>query len=144
MNPAIAQIMIQQIEQSAAAGDPSSTALKMILNNVAQATEDQERRKDPARSNQVLRRQVRRLSREVNALTELVAYFAGLFGACAKCLGEDEECPACRGHGGSGYLAPDQEQLMSWAEPALKRLGKCVVDISDVKVTRFDHDPQEI
>ena len=144
MNPALAQLMIQQLEQSATAEDPSSAAMKLFLNNAAQASEAREERVDPSRKMQALLKRIKRLNREVSGLTELVAFFANLFGACVKCLGEDERCPVCRGRGGPGFHVPDGEQLVSWAEPALKRLGKHVVDSGDEQVSLYEDEPQEI
>ena len=144
MNPALAQLMIQQLEQSTTAGDPSSAAMKLFLNNAAQASEVQEERTDPSRKIKALVKRIKRLNREVSGLTDLVAYFANLFGACDICLGEDEGCPVCRGRGAPGFRVPDEEQLVSWAEPALKRLGKHVVDSGDEQVTLYEDEPQEI
>lgn len=66
--------------------------------------------------------QMKRLSYEVNALSEWIHFFASLFGACPHCFGQAEECPFCHGEGEAGHLPPNEEALRMWLEPALNRL----------------------
>lgn len=57
----------------------------------------------------------------------MIARLAEAFGACAVCWGSSERCPRCGGSGQPGSRLPQQEELVAWVSPALRRLGLRVV-----------------
>lgn len=58
--------------------------------------------------------------------TERVMRVAAIVGACTVCLGDDPQCPECRGHGRPGSREPDPEALVEWIDLPLRRVGLCV------------------
>jgi hypothetical protein len=65
----------------------------------------------------------RKLREDLDAAERMALYVARVFGACQSCWGLNRLCPQCRGDGGSGWAQPSESELLSWVEPALKRLG---------------------
>jgi hypothetical protein len=57
------------------------------------------------------------------AANEMTAWVARLVGACPRCWGLVEDCPACGGRGGPGYDRPAVGDLVDWLAPALRRAG---------------------
>jgi hypothetical protein len=78
------------------------------------------------------RRVVRRLRRDLEAADTIIHHIAKVFGACPACFGMSEECGRCHGHGVPGSVMPAREELLSWVEPALRRLGFQIIEPSHV------------
>lgn len=76
-------------------------------------------------------REIRELQEELEAAYGVIQQLAHMFGACLYCFGGDEECEECGGDGGPGTAIPVREDLLSWVEPALHRLGLRVITESD-------------
>ena len=68
-------------------------------------------------------REIRELQDELEAAYGVIQQLAHMFGACLYCFGGDDECEQCGGEGGPGTAIPVREDLLSWVEPALHRLG---------------------
>jgi len=68
-------------------------------------------------------REIRELQGELEAAYGVIQQLAHMFGACLHCFGGDDECEECGGDGGPGTAIPVREDLLSWVEPALHRLG---------------------
>lgn len=64
-----------------------------------------------------------RLRQEMEAAHAIVNYISQVFGACPRCWGQDTTCRQCDGRGVPGAFAPQEDELLAWAEPALNRLG---------------------
>lgn len=62
-----------------------------------------------------------RLYAEVESLRERTAALADAVGACARCWGDDELCPVCRGRGRPGGRQPDGALFEQYVDPAWRR-----------------------
>jgi hypothetical protein len=80
------------------------------------------------------RRAVRQLRRDLEAADTIIRHVGKVFGACPACFGMSEECGRCHGHGVPGSAMPARAELLSWVEPALRRLG--------LQIIEPDHDRQ--
>jgi hypothetical protein len=67
--------------------------------------------------------------------SEIVARVAVIVGACARCLGDDANCSACRGLGRPGSRVPDLAGLLEWLELPLLRVGR--------RITKFTQEGDE-
>jgi hypothetical protein len=66
---------------------------------------------------------IRKLKRDLATAETMARYIAGTFGACPSCWGLSRTCPQCQGRGGPGFTEPNEEELLAWVGPALRRLG---------------------
>lgn len=66
------------------------------------------------------------LRQELEAAHVIVNYISQVFGACPHCWGQDPSCRQCGGRGAPGAFAPQEDELLAWAEPALNRLGRSI------------------
>jgi hypothetical protein len=62
-----------------------------------------------------------RLYEELERLRDRNRVLADALGACARCFGEDELCPVCRGRGRPGGRQPDGALFRELVEPAWRR-----------------------
>ncbi len=105
--------------------DPLVTALvSSMLDGTGAESESQERH---AHELEAARRRIRRLEQDLAAVDVMLAYVAGVFGACPVCWGRDVRCSRCRGTGAPGSGTPAERELLIWVEPALARVGLRVV-----------------
>jgi hypothetical protein len=73
------------------------------------------------------KRAVHTMRQLLEPASEIVTYVAEIFGACPTCWGLESACAQCHGRGRAGWSEPSAEEMMSWVEPALERLGLQVV-----------------
>ena len=73
------------------------------------------------------RRVIARLKDDLASADAMANHIAEIFGACEFCWGLNRLCPRCSGKGSPGFKDPKQEELLSWVEPALQRVGLRVV-----------------
>ena len=106
--------------------DPLITALLGSLENSREAPDDEDRHARCRRELQRARRTIRQLGELLEPADQMVHYIGQTFGACTRCWGLNTACPNCRGRGRPGSAAPVEEELLTWVEPALRRLGKRV------------------
>lgn len=103
--------------------DPIMTALlASMLNRQAEpgpADEQAETEQKLERARAV----IRKLKRDLATAETMARYIAGTFGACQSCWGLSMACPQCQGRGGPGFIEPNEEELLAWVGPALRRLG---------------------
>lgn len=78
---------------------------------------DYQRRLDRARE------VIGRLRQELEVAHVIVNYISQVFGTCPQCWGQNKSCHQCGGRGAPGAFAPQEDELLAWAEPALNRLG---------------------
>lgn len=122
MNPQI----LQQL-----AGAQSDPVVSALLSNLM---EQQKASSESASSELQLRRlkaALRRHREDLAAAQTMLRHIASVFGACEACWGRHPECERCGGHGRPGSAIPIAAELMNWTEPALERLGLCVVPRED-------------
>ena len=62
-----------------------------------------------------------RLREVCRALRARNDYLASALGACARCWGEDEECPLCDGRGAPGAFEPRPDAFEACVVPAVRR-----------------------
>ncbi len=72
------------------------------------------------REQEALHQSVRYTANEVERLHALLDPVAAALGACPTCLGEDADCPLCRGQGVPGSLPPDPECFRAIVWPAVR------------------------
>lgn len=80
-------------------------------------------RAEPSAQAAALYREAQLLDEEVRRLLALVADVAAALGACPRCLGADESCDVCGGHGTPGTSDPYRERFEELVAPAVVRLA---------------------
>jgi hypothetical protein len=88
------------------------------------------------------RRAVRQLRRDLQAVDTIFRHLGHVFGACPACFGMSEECGRCHGDGVPGSMTPLREELLTWVEPALARLGLQVTPIPSQKANEQGDDDE--
>jgi hypothetical protein len=78
---------------------------------------------EPSAAATRLYREAQLLDEEVRRLLALVADVAAALGACPRCLGTEESCNVCGGHGTSGTNVPDRDRFTELVAPAVVRLA---------------------
>jgi hypothetical protein len=106
--PANSNAMMMQLLQEMQAKKSARQTEQNQLQSVKHKLE-QQRRKNQA------------LMQQLQIAGEFIGQFADLVGACPRCLGQVDECPACAGRGIPGSRMPDP-QLLEWIQPALALL----------------------
>lgn len=110
--------------------DSLVTALvSSMLDAGASGGAEEESRERHADELAAARRRIRRLEQDLAAVDVMLAYIAGVFGACPVCWGRDVRCSRCRGTGAPGSDTPAERELLDWVEPALARVGLRVVRV---------------
>jgi hypothetical protein len=108
----------------------------MIVNSVLSQTtaenETSEKRVDPERALASARQTIRELREDLEAADTMLHYFAEMFGVCPFCLGWGKHCLQCKGRGVLEDTFPNEEELLAWVKPALKKLGLRVVKLGSV------------
>jgi len=111
----------------------SDPLLATLFNSmVQQHSEAREDHLDPIDHERVLDRAkttIRKLKENLAAADTMASYIAEVFGACPQCWGLNRLCPQCKGRGNPGSGEPQGEELLSWVEPALAKLGMKVTKI---------------
>jgi hypothetical protein len=72
---------------------------------------------------------------ELAQLREISITLAGALGACERCWGADPACRTCRGDGGPGAFAPDEELFREIVAPAARRLRQRRPDVAGSGIT---------
>lgn len=66
-----------------------------------------------------LRKLANLLQQKNELLEELLDELSDALGTCPDCWGQDDDCHYCRGEGGSGFRASDEEAFNEWIAPLL-------------------------
>ena len=109
--------------------DPMMVALLSSMANTGNSSTDEPVRRD--RYEEALiqaENRIQLLKEQVAAAHTMMNYIAETFGSCRFCWGLNRMCAHCRGKGKPGFTQPGQEELRTWVEPALKRLGLKIVN----------------
>jgi hypothetical protein len=116
--------------------DPLMGALVTLLNRRNQAAAE-EGSDDPHANCRVelsrARQAVHTLRQLLEPAGEITRYVADVFGACPSCWGLEPACEQCHGRGRAGWSEPSSEDLFSWVEPALGRLGLRIVQVEGLE-----------
>ena len=120
--------------------DPLMAALfgSMLMRKPAPTEFDGAEEGDDAARNRALRERelvrarqiIVKLKDQLASADAMANHIAEIFGACEFCWGLNRVCPRCGGKGSPGFRDPKQEELLSWVEPALEKLGLRVIKAS--------------
>ncbi|MEW8492459.1 MAG: hypothetical protein AB2604_01535 [Candidatus Thiodiazotropha taylori] len=107
------------------AGDNPMAAMMATL--AQQQPNDQDKElKQTRRRLKHSRQALKAMRNQVREAEHVLQELAAIFGACARCWGQDHECPDCQGTGGPGSQMPSSDELLALTEPALARLDLCI------------------
>jgi hypothetical protein len=114
---------IPELVEQSLGDDPLAAPLAaMLRQREARAAAESDRDADPLEDPEVAAL-LERLYAENEALRDLTRMLADALGACARCFGEDELCPVCRGRGRPGGREPDVGLFTQLVEPAWQRIA---------------------
>src|SRR6266550_2115859 len=104
--------------------DPQTAMIvNSILSQTTAENEAPEKRVDPERALASARQTIRELREDLEDADTMLHYFAEMFGVCPFCLGWGKQCVHCKGRGVLEDAFPNEEELLAWVKPALKKLG---------------------
>jgi hypothetical protein len=113
--------------------DPQMAMLvNSMLGQITTENETSEQRVDPERALANARQTIRELREDLEDADTMLHYFAEMFGVCPFCLGWGKQCLHCKGRGVLEDTFPNEEELLAWVKPALKKLGLRVVKLGSV------------
>ncbi len=147
MNEMMTQLLAQQMGTAENGGVDPEALLNLTQNGdpmmAMMTTYLQQQKQNQKVESQVMEDYQRKLTKAHKAIRALreyalsaegtLLYFGELFGACASCWGQDENCPECHGRGSPGSNQIDKEDLLSWVVPALKSVNLRVVSANPTR-----------
>lgn len=114
-------LSLPELVEQSMADDPIAAPLAAALRR-RQAAEAAETDPTPAPpADPAVADVLERLYAELEELRLRTRTLADALGACARCWGEDPDCPVCRGRGHPGGRAPDPELFDYWVAPVARR-----------------------
>jgi hypothetical protein len=142
-DPALAPLLALMNQPEARAGAGPGARADDTLDERPARPKPRARAAQPADDRELdrARRAVRQLRRDLQAVDTIFRHLGHVFGACPACFGMSDECGRCHGRGIPGSLMPMRDELLTWVEPALARLGLQITPIpSQPETTQGDDD----
>lgn len=113
--------------------DPQMAMLvNSLLSQKTVESDAYEERVDHEQSLAKARRTIQDLREDLEDADTMLHYFAEMFGVCPFCLGWGNQCLHCKGKGILVDAYPNEEMLLAWVKPALKKLGLRVAPLGSV------------
>lgn len=114
--------------------DPTTKMLLQMMQQQQEEAPEVEIAEAPSPAQEKRYRKLRKLAelleQKNELLEELLDELSDALGTCPDCWGQDESCSYCRGKGGSGFRASDEDAFQIWVAPLLNKTQKSSINLN--------------